>query len=212
MKGKLIVIEGTDASGKHTQAKLLFERLKKEGFEAGLFSFPRYETFWGGLVSKYLAGELGSLKEVKPEIAALLYALDRLGAAQEIEKMLADGKVVVCDRFAASNVAHQAAKFNGKQRRGFIGWLGTVESRLPKPNLTIFLDLPVGVSAGLMRGRARKRDIHELDLDYLGAVRSVYLSLSKGRGWVTVDCSSGNGIRVIEEIHGEVWEKAREYL
>ncbi|MFA4855730.1 MAG: dTMP kinase [archaeon] len=212
MKGLLIAIEGADASGKHTQAKLLFERLKKEGFSGAMVSFPRYEEFWGKLVKKYLRGEFGSLQEVKPEFASLLYSLDRLDAMPWIEQELGKGKIVVCDRYIASNVAHQAAKFEGKGRQEFIRWLEAVESRLPQPDLTIFLDLPVSVSANLMKGRAREKDIHELDLKYLEAVRGVYLSLSKRPGWFTIDCFSGKGIRPKEEIHGLLWQKLREYL
>ena len=212
MKGLLIAIEGVDASGKHTQARLLFERLKKEGFGCSLVSFPRYETFWGRLVKKYLKGGFGSLKEVKPEFASLLYSLDRFDAMPWIELEFAKGKIVVCDRYIASNVAHQAAKFSGKERGAFIRWIEIVEGRLPKPALTIFLDLPVPVSAGLMNGRARERDIHELDLKYLEAVRAVYLFLSKRPGWFRVGCSSGKGIKPKGEIHGLIWRRVQEYL
>lgn len=212
MQGRLIAVEGADASGKHTQARLLFERLKKEGFECAMVSFPRYETFWGKVVKKYLKGGFGSLKEVKPEFASLLFSLDRFDAMPWIEQELGKGKIVVCDRYIASNVAHQAAKFGGKEREVFIRWIGIVEGGLPRPSLTFFLDLPVSVSASLMNGRARERDIHELDLDYLKAVRDVYLSLSRGPGWFRVDCSSGKGIRAREEIHEEIWKKAKQVV
>jgi len=212
MNGRLVAIEGADASGKHTQAKLLFERLKKEGFSGAMVSFPRYGEFWGKLVKKYLQGKFGSLQEVKPEFASLLYSLDRLDSMPWIEQELGKGKIVVCDRYIASNVAHQAAKFEGKGRQEFIRWLEAVESRLPQPDLTIFLDLPVSVSADLMKGRGREKDIHELDLKYLEAVRNVYLSLCKRPGWFRVDCSSGKGIRPKGEIHWLIWRKAQEYL
>lgn len=182
MKGKIIVVEGTDASGKHTQSKLLAEKLEKEGKEVAFFSFPRYETFFGKLVTKYLQGEFGSLKEVKPELASLLYSLDRYDALSKIEELLKQGKIIVCDRYTASNVAHQAAKFQGSDREKFIEWVESIESRLPMPDLTIFLDLPVEISAKLMHSRKREKDIHELDLDYLEATRQVYSELSKKNG------------------------------
>ncbi len=212
MKGKIIVIEGTDASGKYTQSKLLVESLEKMGKDVVFFSFPRYETFFGKLVKKYLQGEFGSLKEVKPELASLLYSLDRYDALPEIESLLRQEKVVVCDRYIASNVAHQAAKFEGIERKKFIKWVESVESRLPKPDLTIFLDLPVEVSAKLMHLRKREKDIHELDLDYLRKTRQVYVELSEKGNWSRIECVSGFGIKSREEIHKLVLEKIQEFL
>ena len=210
MKGRLIVIEGADSSGKYTQSKLLVERLEKEGNEVAFFSFPRYETFFGKIVKKYLQGEFGSLEDVKPELASLLYSLDRFDAMPEIEKLLGQGKVVVCDRYIASNIAHQAAKFEGVQRKQFIEWLECVESRLPNPDLTIFLDLPVNVSTNLMKSRQREKDIHELNPGYLEATRQVYVELSKKGSWQRIECASGLGIKPRGEIHQAIWEKVQE--
>ena len=212
MKGILLAMEGTDGSGKHTQSKLLAERLEKDGREVAFFSFPRYETFFGKLVKTYLRVEFGSLNEVKPEFASLLYSLDRLDALPKIEELLKQGKIIVCDRYTASNVALQAAKFQGEERKQFIEWIECVESRLPIPGLTIFFDLPVKVSAKLMHSRQREKDIHELDLNYLEATRQVYAGLSRKRNWLRVECASGLGIKSREEIHKLVWKKAQEYL
>jgi len=207
MKGKIFAIEGADCSGKHTQSKMLLERLQKEGKEAVLISFPRYETFTGSLVTKYLKGEFGSLEKVKPEFAALLYSLDRYDAVGQIEQWLSEGKVIICDRYIASNVAHQAAKFKGEQQEKFIEWVEGIESRLPQPSLTIYLDLPVSVSATLMKGRTRAKDIHELNQEYLEATRRVYLLLCRGENWAKIDCAGAKGgIRPKEEIHKMVWE------
>ncbi len=212
MKGKIIVIEGADASGKYTQSKLLAKKLEREGKEVAFFSFPRYDTFFGKLVTKYLQGEFGSLKEVKPELASLLYSLDRFDALPKIEEFLKQGKTIVCDRYTASNVAHQAAKFHGSGQKKFIEWIESVESRLPKPDLTIFLDLPVEVSAKLMHSRKREKDIHELDLDYLKATRQVFLELCEKGNWSRIECSSGLGIKPRDKIHKLIWEKVEEYL
>jgi len=212
MKGRFLVIEGADASGKHTQSKLLAERLEKEGHQTAFFSFPRYKTFFGKLVKKYLQGEFGSLKDVKPELASLLYSLDRFDAMSQIEKSLEQGRVVVCDRYIASNIAHQAAKFQGSEQKKFIEWIESVESRLPVPNLTIFLDLPVEVSAKLIHSRKREKDIHELDLDYLKATRQVFVKLCEKGNWSRVECASGSGIKSRDEIHKLVWEKVEEFL
>ncbi len=212
MKGNLVVIEGVDSSGKNTQARLLLKRLEKGGKKAVLVSFPRYSKFFGKLVKKYLSGEFGSLRKVKPELASLLYALDRYDAMPFIEKSLSQGITVVCDRYTASNIAHQASKFEGKRRKEFISWVQGVESRLPKPDATIFLDLPVSVSAKLMAKRKRKKDIHELDLDYLRATRQVYLTLSKKPGWQKIDCRKGAGVKSRREIHELVWKKAKDCI
>lgn len=212
MPGKLIAIEGVDSSGKRTQARLLLGRLKKEGFDPCLVSFPRYGCFWGKLVKKYLRGEFGSLKDVRPEFASLLYSLDRYGAMPLIEQGLVNGRIVVCDRYIASNVAHQAAKFEGNARRLFVEWIGAVESRLPKPMATIFLDLPVETSIKLMQFRNREKDIHEANKPYLEAARQTYLELARKENWLCISCSSKNGIRPREEIHEELWQKLREYL
>lgn len=212
MVGKLFVIEGTDASGKNTQAQLLVENLKKRGLDAVLVSFPRYGAFFGKLVKKYLSGEFGSLDEVKPEFAALLYSLDRYDALPWLEEQLSAGKTVVCDRYFASNVAHQGAKFSGKEQGEFIEWVSAVESRLPKPTLTIFLDLPVFVSSKLMQSRQREKDIHELDLPYLEATRKVYLILSKEDNWFKVDCQEGEGIKPREEISKVILEKVSKLI
>jgi len=212
MQGKLLAIEGCDGSGKHTQAVMLLNHLEKEGVKAVLVSFPRYETFFGGLVKKYLSGEFGSLQDVKPEFAALLYSLDRYSALPEIEASLEEGKIVVCDRYVASNIAHQAAKFSGKEQEEFINWMQAVEGRMPKPVATVFLDLPVETSVRLMQDRGRERDIHEANREYLEAARQVYAGLGGKEAWLRVDCSAGSGIRPRDEIHAEVLGKLREYL
>ncbi len=209
MQGKLIVVEGADASGKRTQAKMLLERLKKEGKPAILISFPRYETTFGKMVKHYLSGQFGSLEEVKPEFAALLYSLDRYDAMPKIEKWLEQGKVVICDRYIASNLAHQAAKFKGEEQEKFIEWIEKVESRLPQPSLTIYLDLPVAVSIKLMQSRPREKDIHETNKEYLKATRKVYLKLAEKERWAKIDCAQGAGIKSREEIHETVWQQVK---
>ncbi len=212
MRGKLIVIEGADASGKKTQSKLLFEKIRQQGKAAELVSFPRYEAFCGSLVKKYLNGEFGSLKVVPPEFAALLYALDRYDATRGIECALQQGSIVVADRFTASNIAHQAAKFSGAEQQRFIKWIECLESRLPKPSLTFYLDVPVSVSQGLMQAEGRQKDLHEENAAYLEKVRVVYLWLAKQRGWVKINCVKGGKLLSVEQIHSLIWKKAKALL
>tara|TARA_Y100000310_G_scaffold327497_2_gene393967 strand:+ start:1763 stop:2404 length:642 start_codon:yes stop_codon:yes gene_type:complete len=206
MKGKLIVIEGADASGKQTQSELLIKSLKKEGFRAELISFPRYKTEFGKLVRKYLSGAFGPIKKVSPEFASLLYALDRYDAAASLQKKLEQGNIVVCDRYTASNIAHQAAKFSGAKQYHFIKWVNSVESELPIPNITIYLDVPLNVSQILMKKQGRKRDLHEQNLSYLKKVRLVYLKLAKKKNWVKINCVQGKKLRSIATIHSDLRE------
>jgi dTMP kinase len=212
MQGKLIAIEGSDASGKATQSKLLVKRLKKEGFKAELVSFPRYNTLFGGLVRSYLQGNFGRASSLSPEFSALLFALDRYAAIPSIEKKLSRGKVVVCDRFTASNIAHQAAKLSGKKQGRFIEWLGVVEGRLPSPSLTIYLDVPVLVSQGLMGKEKRKRDQHERNIPYLERVRRVFLLLARQKNWVKISCVEGKMLLSVEKVHDRVWRAVQKYL
>lgn len=213
MKGKLIAIEGTDASGKATQARLLLRHFRKNRKKAALISFPRYSTFFGSLIGKYLRGEFGAKEKFPPKAAAILYALDKYSAADEIEKKLLQGFAVILDRYTASNIAHQGAKFINPQKRAiFIKWVSELESALPAPNITFFLDVPVSVSQKLMRGKDRKkkyrgkksRDIHEADLKYLERTRKIYLQLSKQKKWARISCISAGKLRKKEEIHKEI--------
>ena len=212
MHGSFIVVEGSDASGKHTQAKLLAEKLKSNGFSIKKIAFPRYDKFFGKLVRRYLVGGFGSIEEISPEIPSMLYALDRYDAAKEIEDALSNGKIVVCDRFTASNIAHQAAKFPKEKQQEFIKWVEAVESRLPSPSLTIYLDVPVSFSQKLMEKQGRKKDLHEKNVSYLQSVRNVYLELAKRKNWFKVDCVKENKLLSIEEIHSIVWEKVKQIL
>jgi len=136
----------------------------------------------------------------------LLYSLDRYNAITQIKQWLSGGKIVICDRYIASNIAHQAAKFQGEDQKKFIEWISSVEGRMPLASKTIFLDLPVAVSTKLMQSRKREKDIHELNPEYLEATRQVYLLLCKGENWAKIDCADAGGkIKSKEEIHEEVW-------
>ena len=212
MLGKLIVIEGVDASGKHTQAKILAQRLKKAGKGVELVVFPSYNTPFGKLVKKYLHGAFGDKDALPPEIPAMLYAADRLQHKEKLERWLKQGKWVVADRYVYSN-AYQAAKINGgKERVRFLEWLEKLEEGMPQADAVVFLDLPPELSVKLMRKRGRKQDIHEKDKAYLKRVHTLYVKEAKRRNWITVDCSNMGGIRGKTEIANELYEKIRRRL
>ncbi len=203
MRGKLIVLEGMDASGKATQAKLLLGHLEKEGKKAELVSFPRYNFFFGKQIKRYLHGKLG---EADPKLMALLYALDRYDAAPAIESSLENGKIVVLDRYSASNIAYQTARVKPREQQQFFSWIKRVEEPMPKPTISFFLDVPIALSQKLMDGRTREKDVYEKNTAYLEDVRQIYLKLCRQMGFIRIDCAKGNKIKGREEIHQLIWK------
>lgn len=211
-KGKLIVIEGGDGSGKATQAKLLLNYLKKEKIPSVHISFPRYKSHWGKIIEKYLTGGFGDPTKLDPYFSAMLYANDRLAFKDELEKLLMAGKIVVCDRYVPSNIGHQAVKIKSLESRvKFIEWLEDFEygyMGIPKEDVVVYLSVPAGVSQKLMKGRVK--DKHESSVSYSGEVVKVYEDLAKVRKhWVRVDCAPGGKIEKPQEIHEEIVDVLR---
>ena len=215
MSAKLVAIEGIDGSGKGTQSRLLVERLRSEGRTAELISFPRYsETFFGARIGDFLNGRFGSLDAVDPFLAALLFAGDRLESKPVLERALADHEFVVLDRYVASNVAHQGAKRVGEERAELVRRIKHVEfelNRLPQPDATVWLDLPLPLASRLIAAKSardytdRAADLQEEDMDYLAATAAVYRQLAAGPGWVRVGSAAGDSVRPAEEIAAEVF-------
>lgn len=211
----LIAIEGIDGSGKGTQAKRLQERLRAEGLSCALLSFPRYdETLFGAAIGDYLNGRFGSLEQVHPRLAALLFAGDRFESLPLLMELHAAHRAVVLDRYVASNIAHQGARLSGEERRMLMDFIGRVEFDVygvPRPELTLLFDLPVAEAQRLIRQKSarsytdRPADLHEADAAYLEAVREVYLELADGReDWHVVNVVRNGNVRSIEEIGEEV--------
>ncbi len=224
-KGFLIAIEGTDSSGKATQAQLLVERLQRRGFVVELVSLPRYHEFFGGLVGKYLAGEFGPKEDLPPEFTALLYALDRYHLKNELERKLSVGVNFVFDRYKASNLAHQGAKYLKKTDQDeFVKWLKIAEGRLPKETAMVFLNMPEEAAQKLMNGKDRQKDYrngkckdqHESDIAYLARTRDIYRRLARKEKWVWIDCAFKDGkewiVRSKEEISAELWQKIQKKI
>ena len=212
-----VVIEGTDGSGKATQSRLLVEQLQKAGKKVEHVSFPRYETFSGKLVRQYLNGKFGNKESVPIELSSLLFALDRYNFSSQLKKRLSENDVVVCDRYRASNLAHQAAKIDGeKKRTEFVAWLEGVESRLPNPDIQLFLDIPVQITEHLMKNRTRK-DIHEEDAAYLQKTKEAYQHIvSTQPGWQTISCATEKegkwSVDSRETIHEKIWDCVKDKL
>lgn len=219
-KGKFIVIEGTDGSGKTTQIKLLSGYLKKVKIPHQIMDFPRYEdNVYGKLVGRYLKGEFGGIHEVSPYLAALTFAGDRALAKPLMDKALKNGKLLIANRYVLSNKAHMSTYLPESQREAFIKWLDALEygaNDLPKEDLVIFLYLDPEVAQkniGLKGKRLYlgeiKRDIHENNLDHLKESARMYLELSKDKNWEVINCMGKNGLRSIEEIHQEILKVLR---
>jgi dTMP kinase len=214
MKGKLIVFEGTDGSGKATQTKLLFERLEREGKAVRRLTFPRYDKDSSMLVRMYLGGEFGSNPgDVNAFAASTFYAVDRYASyKQDWGGYYEEGGLLVTDRYTTSNAVHQTSKLPEGERKAYLDWLFHFEYELmglPRPDLVIYLDLPTELSAALRRQREENTgthaDIHEADEAYLRACRDNAAAVVAYDGWHRIDCSRDGQVRSIEDIHEEVW-------
>ncbi len=190
MGGKILVIEGADASGKSAQAKLLAARLKKLGKKTGIISFPRHKEFFGSLVERHLHGKFGSPHELPAEFCALLYSLDRYNMLNEIKSALKEGKILIMDRYIQSNFAFQTAKVsNPAEQDSFLQWMQIVESRMPKADIVIFLELPAEISQKLLKKEKKRADLHESNLAYQKRVIAIYERLARSGGWLQIKCT-----------------------
>ncbi len=213
MKGKLIVIEGLDGSGKATQAKLLCQALEQQGCKVKKVSFPDYESNSSALIKMYLAGEFGTdPKAVNAYAASTFYAVDRYASFKKNwEDFYNEGGIVVADRYTTSNAVHQCSKLPEDQWDSYLQWLFDFEYRLvgiPTPDTVIYLRVDPEVSQKLMTGRYQgdesKKDIHEKDLSYLDRSRRAAEYCAQKLGWKTVSCVSDGAMRTIEDIHKEI--------
>ncbi|MBS0204793.1 MAG: dTMP kinase [Planctomycetes bacterium] len=213
--GRLVVIEGIDGSGKGTQAARLYDTLQATGMRCHLFSFPRYQqTQFGSKIADFLNGRFGQLDQVSPFLVSLLFAGDRFESRRDLLQAIVDHDVVLCDRYVASNIAHQAAKLTGAERQELIRWVQYVEHslyELPHADQTIFLDLPVQYATQLIAKKARRTytnqaaDLQEADSEYLQKVHDVYRQLAAdGAGWSRIDCLRDGQIKSMDEIADEV--------
>ncbi len=221
--GVLLAIEGIDGAGKGTQAARVAETASARGHRVASFSFPLYDgNPFSRAVADYLNGEFGGVEEVHPELAALLYAGDRFHARPQLVEALAEADLVVCDRYVASNAAHQGAKLTGDARARLLDWLDEVEYgefALPRPQLVVLLDAPVALARELVGRKAARgyttleADIHESDAGHSSATREVYLELAARGGWRVVATGGTDGEpRAVDEIADEVWRAVEPLL
>lgn len=223
MAGKLIVIDGVDASGKETQSEILYKRLLAEGKNAHIIHFPSYDEGWCIPVKMYLAGEFGTqAQDVNPYAASTLYAVDRFASyKKKWQDILQNGGVIIADRYTTSNAIHQGSKLTGKERIDFFSWLYTFEFSkmgLPKPDLVLFLDMPPQKSIKLMESRTNKatgkeqKDIHERDKKYLYSCYNSALEASEFYGWERIKCTENNELKTPLQISDEIFARVKSVL
>ncbi len=224
MSGKIIVIEGTDCSGKETQAKLLEKRLNDLGKKSINFSFPMYDTPTGKIIAGPYLGKEGfeesyfpeGAADVDPEVAMLLFAADRIYNIDKIEEDLESNEVVILDRYVESNMAHQGGKITDEQtRKDLYNKIDKLEYGMlsvPRPDLTIFLYMPYEYACILKQNRAEKPDGHENSKEHLINAEKAYLELAEMYNYKIVNCVKDGLIRTKEEIAEEVYEIVNEYV
>ncbi|MDR2932802.1 MAG: deoxynucleoside kinase [Oscillospiraceae bacterium] len=200
-RGKLIVIEGLDGSGKTTQTALLLDSMRVSGIKAEQLKFPDYESKSSTLVKMYLDGEIGGIGDVNLYAASAFYAADRYISYERVwKKSYNAGTIFVADRYTTSNIIYQMAKLQDAQWAGYIDWLYDFEydkMRLPKPDAVVYLDMPPQLSRTLLEkrygGDREKLDIHEKNLDYLGRCRCAALYAAKKLAWHVIVCGEETG-------------------
>lgn len=220
MRGKLIVIEGTDGSGKATQSGRLAARLAAEGLTVRKVDYPNYQSQSSALVKMYLNGEFGDRPEaVNAYAASAFYAVDRIASyKKEWEHFYQGGGVVIADRYTTSNMIHQAVKLTDQaERQNYLEWLYDfefVKCGLPVPDKVFFLAMPPAVSQELLCGREKKsggqRDIHEQNSQYLAYCFANACEIAANYNWHTVECVHNGQIKTIEQIHSEIYQAVQQ--
>lgn len=224
LKGKIIVIEGTDGSGKQTQTKILKEKLEKEGYKVFTVSFPKYDSPSSAAVQMYLNGQIReNPREISPKAAATFYAVDRYITYKTLIEPVYNAKntVILFDRYVASNIIHQGAKVIEEnpaaedELKTFISWLDNFEHgdlKIPKADITIFLNVPVETTIELRKNRANKitggekQDIHERDNSHLINASKAGNIAGRLLDWHIIECVEDGKMRTIEDIGNEIFD------
>lgn len=232
-EGKFIVLEGLDGSGKSTQSKLLVKHLKQDGYRVETIDFPRHGEKPAWLVDEYLRGKYGAAKEIGPFRASIFYACDRYDAGFQIRKWLKEGKIVIADRYLASNIGHQGGKIrNRKERKKYFNWLYDLEYKIlgiPKPNCNLILKTSFRFSLKLANritdkekkarrkaylGRSEKKDIHEKDKKHLEDTLKSYLHAAEEfpKDFKIIECLENGNLLPPEQIHQKIWKVVEKIL
>ena len=222
--GKLIVIEGTDSSGKETQTKKLFEKLEEKDLKVKKISFPNYDSPACEPVKMYLAGAFGEdAMKVNPYPVSTMYAIDRYASFKtDWEKFYNEDGIIVTDRYVTSNMVHQASKIRDlDEKKQYLNWLEDLEYEkmgIPRPDLVIFLNMPTEMAVRLMAERKNKitgeekKDIHERDKEYLKESHANACKIANIYNWKEIKCNDGERIKTIKEIGEEVFSLVEEVV
>ncbi len=215
-RGLFIMIEGTDGSGKTTQTELLVAKLKEKGYPVEQISFPQYGQPSAAMVEEYLNGGFGSAEEVGPYRASIFYAVDRYVASPKIRHWLIEGKIVIANRYVASNMGHQGGKIKDPgERQKYYDWNYHLEYeifQIPKPHINIILHVPATLSQQLVdqKGereylKGKKRDIHEDDIKHLQDAEQAYLEIARlYPEFTVVECTKGGTMLPVAQIHDQI--------
>lgn len=224
MRGKLIIVEGTDCSGKETQTNMLCERLTGDGIAVYKTGFPMYDTPTGKIIGgPYLGKEYISsgwfnegASNVDPKVASLYFAADRRYNIAKINEKLENGYHVILDRYVYSNMAHQGGKITDSvDRKKMYEWLDKLEFgllELPRPDIAIFLHMPYEQACMLKKSRAEKADQHESDVEHLKHSEQAYIELANAYDWKTIECNIESQIKSIKDINDEIYNYISEEL
>lgn len=215
-KGKLIVVDGGDGSGKTTQAEMLVSHLKSKKIPVKYMDFPQYyHSFHGKTVAKFLRGEFGKIDEVSPYLSSLAYALDRASVKREMDEFLEKGGIIIANRYATSNMVHQSAKFkNPSERKEYLKWIYELEykvHKIPREDIVIYLHVPWKIGLSLSENKIKRRylkgkeDIAEKDLKHRQETEKMYLLLAeKYKHWKKIDCVENKKLLSKEEIQEKI--------
>jgi len=224
-KGKLIVIDGTDGSGKATQVDLLVKHLRKDGHKIKVVDFPEYyKNFFGAFVGHCLSEQYYNFLKVHPKIASIPFAADRWQSKGKMDNWLKNGYIVIANRYASANQIHHGGKINNtKKRNNFIKWLNKMEYevfKIPRPDLTFYLSLPIGIVLKLLKHREssqmkrkylkKNKDVYESDKEHLeNSIKSALWLAKTQKNWAKIECSKKGEILSREEIHGMIYDKVK---
>ena len=219
-RGKLIVIEGGDASGKSTQLKLLVSKLESEGKEVINMHFPKHDISFGKVVDAYLRGEYGDKKLIPPEFVAMLYMSDFYESKNDMNKLLDEGKTIVLSRFFTSTLTYQTALAKDSEKDSIRNWIGTVCSRLPQPDLVLVLYVPAIIAQKFLDNANRaesykqgaKKDQHESDFEFQKNYMKEFDKAIEKFNWTKVDCVENDTLKSIDNIHSLVWSEVKKIL
>lgn len=227
-KGKLIVIDGTDGSGKTTQFVLLVDHLKRDGYKVKTIDFPEYyKNFFGKFIGHCLSEQYYNWLNVHPKIASMAYAADRWESSKQTKEWLSKGYIVVANRYVSANQIHQGGKIkNTKKRNDFIKWLDQMEYKvfgIPRPDLTFYLSLPIDIVLKLIKDREsskmkraylkKKKDLAENDIDYQkNSIKSALWLAKNIKNFIKINCSLKGEILSREDIHEMVYKEVKKKL